>query len=257
MRLALIGCMVMNREISHLVAESPHIIRVWWLRQGLHDTSDMLRATLQRTIDDIEQENNQLPATLRFEAVLLGYGLCSNGVLGLYSRSLPLVVPRCDDCISLFLGSAERYRALFQQMPGAYWYNKGWIEQAFTPSVENYAIRRAEYAEAYGEENADYLMECTNNWMTLYSNCAYITSPLGEAPAYEAYAQQAAADFGWQFHKIEGSMDYFAALVNGPWEDYRFLTCPPGCRIVADYADSTNHRKFRSVPAKWSEAESV
>jgi len=254
MRLALIGCVVMNREISHLVAKSPHILRVWWMRQGLHDIPDILRSELQRTIDDIEQENRRLPATLRFEAVLLAYGLCSNGVLGLQSRSLPLVVPRCDDCISLFLGSAERYRALFQQMPGAYWYNKGWIEQAFTPSAENYAIRRAEYVEEYGEDNADYLMECTNNWMTHYTNCAYITSPLGDSPSYEAYARQAATDFGWQFRKVEGSMDYFTALVNGPWEDSRFLTCPPHCRVEADYTD---YRKFRSVPAEQNEGERI
>ena len=43
MRFALIGCMVMNREISHLIAESPNIVRAWWLKQGLHDTPDILR----------------------------------------------------------------------------------------------------------------------------------------------------------------------------------------------------------------------
>ena len=41
MRIALIGCMVMNREISHLVAQSRHVVRVWWQRQGLHDTPDI------------------------------------------------------------------------------------------------------------------------------------------------------------------------------------------------------------------------
>ena len=60
-------------------------------------------------------------------------------MIGLHSRSLPVIVPRCDDCISLFLGSAERYRKLFRELPGIYWYNNGWIEQAFTPSRENYA----------------------------------------------------------------------------------------------------------------------
>ena len=123
MRIAISGCMVMNREISHLVADSRHVVRVWWLRQGLHDTPDILRTELQLAIDAIERENEKLPENLRFEAVVLAYGLCSNGVIGLRSRSLPVVVPRCDDCISLFLGSADRYRALFQKLPGVYWYN--------------------------------------------------------------------------------------------------------------------------------------
>ena len=99
MRIALIGCMVMNREISHLVAQSRHVVRVWWQRQGLHDTPDILRTELQHAIDEVERENEKLPEALRFEAVILAYGLCSNGVIGLRSRSLPVVVPRCDDCI--------------------------------------------------------------------------------------------------------------------------------------------------------------
>lgn len=246
MRIGLIGCMVMNREISHLVSKSRHIVRVWWLRQGLHDTPDVLRRTLQDKIDEIERENEALPQHLRMKAIILAYGLCSNGVIGLHSRSLPIVVPRCDDCISLFLGSADRYRKLFAQLPGVYWYNSGWIEQAFTPSKENYERRRAEYADEYGEENADYLMECTNNWMTNYSHCGYITCPLGERAEHEAYARQAAADFGWQFTKVDGDMGFLNALVNGPWDDGRFLTCPPHSRIEAEY----DERKFRSVPEK-------
>ena len=153
MRLALIGCMVMNREISHLVAGSKHIVRTWWLRQGLHNTPDLLRTEVQRLIDEIEKENELMEDNMRFEAVILGYGLCSNGVIGLRSRSLPLIVPRCDDCVSLFLGSAERYRKLFREMPGTFWYSPGWIEQSFMPSTENYARRLAQYTELYGEDN--------------------------------------------------------------------------------------------------------
>lgn len=246
MRLALIGCMVMNREIGHLISESDNVVRAWWLRQGLHDTPDVLRSELQRTVDEIERENEKLPRHLRFEAVVLAYGLCSNGVIGLRSRSIPLIIPRCDDCVSLFLGSAERYRKLFREMPGAYWYNNGWIEQAFTPSKENYARRRAEYVERYGEDNADFLMECEGGWMDKYQCCGFITCPLGDRPEYEDYARQAAKDFGWQFRKVEGSMEYLDALVNGPWDDGRFLVCPARCRVEADFSD----RKIRCVRAE-------
>ena len=245
MRIALIGCMVMNREISHLVSRSRNIVRTWWLRQGLHDTPEVLRGELQRTLDEVEAENGRLRAELRYEAVALGYGLCSNGVIGLKSRTLPVVVPRCDDCISLFLGSAERYRALFGEMPGTYWYNAGWIEQAFTPSRANYQLQRAEYVRQYGEEEADYLMEVTNNWMTSYRRCGYITSPLGERAEHEAYARRAAADFGWTFEKVEGDLGYLEALVDGPWDEGRFLLCPPGCEIRPDYSA----RKLAAVPA--------
>lgn len=246
MRLALIGCMVMNREISHLISESENIVRPWWLRQGLHDTPDLLRAELQRTVDEIERENSFLPEQLRFSAIVLAYGLCSNGVVGVRSRSLPIIVPRCDDCISLFLGSAERYKELFREIPGAYWYNAGWIDQAFTPSSANYDRKMREYVERYGEENAAFLMECECGWMEKYQNCCFISSPLGDRPDYEEYARQAAKDFNWQFRRVEGSMNYLNSLINGPWERSQFLTCPPHSRIEGDYTG----QKLRSVPAE-------
>ena len=72
----MVGCAVMNREVSTLVAKSPNIVRVWWLRQGLHNTPDLLRTEVQKTIDEIEKENESLEENLRFEVVVLGYGLC-------------------------------------------------------------------------------------------------------------------------------------------------------------------------------------
>ena len=113
----------------------------------------------------------------------------------------------------------------------------------FRSSRENYEIQRQEYVRDYGEENADYLMECTNSWMTNYKCCAYISSPLGDEPEMEAYAKQASEDFGWEFRRVPGSMMYLEALVNGPWNDNQFLICLPESRIEADYTD----KKFRCV----------
>ena len=64
-------------------------------------------------------------------------------------------------------------------------------------------------------------------------------------------APPSAADFGWEFTKVEGDMGYLDALVNGPWDDSRFLTCPPYSRIEADFSN----RKFRSVPCAQEDAE--
>ena len=169
----------------------------------------------------------------------------------LLCHSLPAGQSSCDDCISLFLGSADRYRALFQQHPGVYWYNPGWIEQAFTPSTENYRRRREQYIELYGEENADFLMESTNSWMHDYKSCGYITCPLCQYPEYEAYTKQAAQDFGWEYFEEKGEMCYFEALLAGPWDEERFLVCRPGERVEADYSN----KKICAVPVACEEDE--
>ena len=246
MRIALIGCMVMNREICRLVSESQNIVRTWWLKQGLHNTPEILHAELQKLIDEVELENQKQPSYARFDAIVLAYALCSNSVIGLRSQSLPIVIPRCDDCIALFLGSAERYQEFFQKFPGTYWYSSGWIEHADPPSRERYERERAEYVEKYGEDNAEYLMEYNNNWLTKYRYCGYITCPFGDRAEHIECAKQAAAEFGWTYQEVAGDIEYLSALVNGPWDDRRFLTCPPRSRVEADYSI----RKFRSVPCE-------
>ena len=152
LRLAMIACEVMVREVSFLTAQSEHIISVRWMKQGLHDNPSMLNRMLKEKIAEIEELNEQMSADKKFDAIVLGYGLCSNGVIGISAETLPLVIPKCDDCIALFLGSQSRYLELFRQYKGIYWYTPGWVERAFTPSPESYRRRLREYEETYGEE---------------------------------------------------------------------------------------------------------
>ncbi len=65
----------------------------------------------------------------KYDAVLLGYALCSNGLVGLTAGKIPLVLPRAHDCITLFLGSKERYLDYFQAHTGVYFKTSGWIER--------------------------------------------------------------------------------------------------------------------------------
>lgn len=246
MRIALIGCMVLSRPISYLAAQSANTVRTWWLRQNFHNTPELLHLELQKLIREIEEENVRLLPHERFDAVVLAYGLCSNSVIGLRSLTLPLVIPRCDDCITLFLGSAERYQTYFRDYPGTFWYTTGWIEHGDPPSRARYQRERAEYAEKYGEDNADYLMECSSQWLSNYRHCGYITSPLGDFSEHIAFTRQAAEDFGWSYQEFQGDLKYLTALVNGPWDDDRFLISPPQSRVAAEYSP----RKFCSIPCQ-------
>lgn len=243
MRIALIACMVLNREINRLSSESTQIVRTWWLRQGLHDTPSTLHQRLQSTIHEIEKENSELSPCMRFDAIALAYGLCSNSVENL-SSSLPLIIPRCDDCISLLLGSSARYQELFSSFPGIYWFSRGWMEHAFTPSKEGYQKKHKEYSELYGEENADFLMETMNNWLLPYHYYAYISSPIGNDSAFRNQAKKAAKDFDMEFLAFDGSLDYLHSLINGPWPQDKFLFCPPGQRVALTF----DIQKIKAVP---------
>ena len=122
MRLKLISCEVFHREMCAVIARSPNQVDLEFLPKGLHDIGCVgMLARLQAVLDKVEEE--------KYEAVLFGYGLCNNGLAGLQSRTIPLVVPRAHDCITLFLGSKERYLDYFQNHPGVYFKTTGWIER--------------------------------------------------------------------------------------------------------------------------------
>jgi hypothetical protein len=122
MRLKLLACEIVYRELCAAVSRSVNQVDAEFLPKGLHDVGQAgMSSRLQEALGRVDES--------RYDAVLLGYALCSNGLVGLAARSVPLVVPRAHDCITLFLGSKERYLEYFQNHPGVYFKTSGWIER--------------------------------------------------------------------------------------------------------------------------------
>ena len=110
-RLKLLACEIMYRELCLLVSQSENIIDVEFFRKGLHDAgSETMSQTIQMAINTVPTKD--------YEAILLAYGRCNNGVVGIKAPDIPLVIPRVHDCISLFFGSRLAYEEYFAQDPG-------------------------------------------------------------------------------------------------------------------------------------------
>jgi len=229
-RYLLIACRVLWRELSYFAAQSPHDIEFAWLEQGLHNTPDRLRLAVQAEIDR---------APDRFDALLLGYGLCSNGIVGLRARGVPLVVPRAHDCITFLLGGKERYLEYFGARPGTYWYSPGWVDCSDMPGPERFDKILRHYREKYGEENARYLMERTEDWVRKYDNVAWIDLGFGDTAAYRAFARACAEYLGWRYEEVPGDPTLVRRFVDGDWPEDDFLIVPPGRTIAADLTRPT------------------
>ena len=102
MKIAVITCAVLEAEIDALAATLPCVIHIEKLEQGLHNEPAKLREHLQMAIDRVQQQTH-------CDAIVLGYGLCSRGIEGVSAHGCKLVVARAHDCITLLLGSKERY----------------------------------------------------------------------------------------------------------------------------------------------------
>ncbi len=129
MRIHIVACRILTRELSFLAAQSTNQVDITWVGRGLHNTPEKLRSHLCDVVDGLYEQMENKELEHRPDYIVLGYGLCSNAVVGIHCRDIPIVIPRTDDCIALFMGSQERYLREFSEVNGAYWLNSGWIEQ--------------------------------------------------------------------------------------------------------------------------------
>ncbi len=232
MRLKCLGCEVLARPLYFSAATSPHIVDIELLQRGLHDRPAGLREALQARIDDV--------STGHYDAIVLAYGLCGQAAGGLVAREIPVVIPRAHDCITLLLGSRERYRDQFERYPGTYWYALDYLERddgsgstlAMGAGTEE-QLQNAyqEYIEKYGKDNADYLMETMGAWQRYYQRAAYIDVKVRESTAVEGAAKAQAARRGWIFERLEGDLVLLRRLLLGEWEG-DFLVVSPGKEIT-------------------------
>lgn len=237
MILKLIACEILYREFCAAVARSPHRVDIEFMPKGLHDIGKTgMQARLQQAIEAVDQQ--------KYEAILLGYALCSNGLVGLAAGRIPLVVPRAHDCITLFLGDKDRYLEYFQKHPGVYFKTSGWIERG--EDLEQYrpeSIQQRsgmswtyeELAAKYGPDNARFLYEELCNMTRNYSQFTFIRMGIEPDERFERQARQNAAQRGWKFEVLEGDMCLVERLVGGPWDPEQFLVVPPGHRIAPSF----------------------
>jgi hypothetical protein len=228
-RLKLISCEVLYREMCAAAARSPHQVDIEFLPKGLHNLGGpAMRAWLQDAVDRVD--------ATRYEAVLLGYALCGNGIAGLESHTLPLVIPRAHDCIALLMGGRDRYRSYFENHPGVFFRSTGWLERG--EDLEQATLYTLEALTArYGDDNGRYLFEQFNGYQRNYRQLAYIATGLEPDGSFEQRAREEAARRGWQFETICGGLRLFERLVAGDWDENDFLVVPPGWRVKATYDD--------------------
>jgi hypothetical protein len=239
MRLKLIACEILYRELCAAVARAVNQVDLEFLPKGLHDIG---QAGMSRRLHEVLAQVDES----RYEAILLGYGLCNNGLVGLTARSIPLVIPRAHDCITLFLGGKERYLDYFQANPGVYFHTTGWIErgrdtqQAGPPSIAQQCGMGQSYEELvakYGEDNAKYLYGELGNLTRNYRKLAFIEMGLEPDDRFERLSRQQATEQGWAFERIPGDLRLIQSLVDGPWDEKRFLTVPPGGQVAASFEE--------------------
>jgi len=237
-RFKLISCEIMFREACLCAATSTDIIDITFMPKGLHDIGKIkMSEKLQLEIDMVD--------TNKYDAILLCYGLCNNGVSGLHAK-IPLVVPRAHDCITLLLGSRHKYKEYFDNNPGTFFKSSGWIERDVNPNDTEDGVTNQlgmdktyeEYIELYGEENAEFLIGMLGDWTSNYQKVAYIDTGTGNADLDKQISKEVADSKNWSYEEIKGDIRLISQLINGEWNPEDFLVVPPDNKIEPSHDDA-------------------
>ena len=213
MRLKLISCEVLFREMCDACAHSPHQVDLEFLPKGLHDLGGRpMAAKIQEAVD-------RTPEGV-YEAILLGYGLCGNGLDGLTARHTRLVLPRAHDCIALLMGSRERYQAYFEANPGTCYRSTGWLERGQgLQQLTHHTMGFDEPLEAligkYGEDNGRYLYEELTRYQSQYRKLTFIETGLEPGGKFVARGRRRSEGKGLEFRAAAGRPGVAAA--HGRW----------------------------------------
>jgi len=159
--------------------------------------------------------------------ILLGYGLCGNGLRGIQAGRHTLFIPRADDCIAILLGSYQAYLKEFSENPGTYYLTKGWLESGSDPLKEFQQM-----AEKYGAETAEWVMD---QQYTNYTRLVLVAHSQEDLETYRPRALEVAEyckRWGMEYAEVRGSDTYIRDLVRAvrtlSESNDQFLVIPPG-----------------------------
>ncbi len=209
----IIACASIQPELEMIIDELTGI-EVVFLEQGLHRFPDRMPAVIQEKLDALSEYQH-------IEQIILGYGLCSNGVVGLKARRQGLIVPKVHDCITFFLGSKDKYDKVFHSYPGTYYLTKSWIDE----QKDLLGLMQNEYTQRVGRKDAEWaIKEETKN----YTHIAYIQTIQQNAEKYRTRAKENAEYFKKQYIEFKGKFDFLNKMVHGPYDNKNFIVLNPG-----------------------------
>lgn len=212
MNAVIISCKTIENELCAAMKQVNCDYPVFWLEPGLHNWPDKLRQRIQELLDTCEGYNT----------VLLAMGFCGNAVAGLRTHDFQLVIPRCDDCITLLLGSVERRCSL----SGTYFLTKGWLEGEMNIWKEFQLCMKK-----YGERRGRRIFE---TMLAHYQNLALLDTGCFDAVVLEPDVQEIADALNLRYVKLEGTLEHMKELLKADWTEERFVLIPPNSTVTPE-----------------------
>ena len=212
MKYLVIACNIMKEELLRFQANGISFV---FLEKSLHRTPKKMKPVIQEEVDRAAEQE--------FDYIILSYGLCSNGILGMKANRHPIVIPKVHDCIALFLGSWDRYMEEQNKEPGTYYLTKGWIEEGKSP-LGIYG----EYCKRYGQETAEWAIK---EELKNYTRIALVNMGANLSEDHREHARENARFLHLRYEEMAGSLAFFEKMLRGWWSK-DFIIIKPGEEVT-------------------------
>lgn len=204
----ILACQTMRDEVELVLQQLGISYPVVYMESGLHSFPELLHQKVQAQIDALDTA----------DVILMAYGCCGNGLVGIKSTKAKLVIPRIDDCISLLLGSKKERESIPNGIC-TYFITKGWLDPE-----GNVMWSYREWIERYGEQKAlRIIKKMLNNYTRFMIIDTGAYSIEGIMPKIKEFCEKS----NMQYDVAPGSLRLLRLLLTGPW-DSEFLVLNPG-----------------------------
>ena len=218
-KIILIACSMIEDEINAVFDrfEGPDI-EIRWQERGHHNDPEKLHTVIQTEINKAENDGADL--------IMLAYGLCGNGAVGLHTSKAVLAMPRFDDCVNMMLCTGKRDRRNYLE-PGNMYLTGGWSrdEGALLEMFRTYLSR-------YGERKGKKVMKLM---LDSYSKVTVIDTGCYDAEPVREYAAECADQFGLMKDEVPGSNRILYKLITGEWDEDIIVLEPLVCVKEEDF----------------------
>ncbi len=213
----LLVCEMLKDEMNVMLQESGYPGEIVWMKKSLHEYPEKLRSALQEEIDKWQHKSH----------IILGFGLCGNGLLELKSERAVLVIPAFDDCVRMLL--AHEKGTPIRCNARSFYYTEGWLDG--TDELENEsALISDKYQRIYGEKKGTKILKAM---MKNYEAITLIDTGFYDIPECAGRVRKNADLIGLKILQEPGTLRILGKLLAGEWAE-EFLLIPPGHAVTQD-----------------------
>jgi len=138
LRIGVVACDIMKRELERIFPAVPEISEIIWLEAALHCRPKSMKEVIVENINAIKD---------RVDVIFLGYGYCQS-LKGIEDEfDIPIVMPQMDDCIQILM-TPETYLQEIRKEVGTWFLTPGWAEVGVEMVIkENHLDRVVKYGK--------------------------------------------------------------------------------------------------------------